>query len=418
MKRIVPAFLALSCLSCLISTTSLEAIWLASPKNFGMGNVGVAYPQDSLAAAYNPAGMVHIGDRADIGAFWLNSDPMTEVEGSTLTNANGPHGATRGKHFGSPTFGINWHPCNACDISWGLVVYSRDWFKASYKGTFPALGTTPLSMELWSGVASPCFAMKWERFSFGISANFIGQTLKVTGFENMNTATNSAHMGDVTNRKRDWTQAFSITLGGMIYLNKCWSIGGAWESKARAGHFKKYQGLIAGGRVNWPDRWRGGIHFHPNRCTNFAFDIEGVHWSQTKFFHNGFPADNTELQAAPFGDKGGPGLGWGDQVIARVGGDYTFCDWITLRAGYRYTETPVRSKHTLLNAPLANVVEHWATAGLTFKTCCGEISGFFAHGFDNEVKGRDGAVGTDFGGGTYDISNKQFAAGVSWGWGY
>lgn len=36
-------------------------------KNKGMSGVGVALPQDTIAAATNPAGMVHLGERLDAG---------------------------------------------------------------------------------------------------------------------------------------------------------------------------------------------------------------------------------------------------------------------------------------------------------------------------------------------------------------
>ena len=44
----------------------------------GMGGVGIALPQDALAAATNPAGMGLIGDRIDFGATWFR--PIRESE--------------------------------------------------------------------------------------------------------------------------------------------------------------------------------------------------------------------------------------------------------------------------------------------------------------------------------------------------
>jgi long-chain fatty acid transport protein len=37
-------------------------------KSQGMGGVGIALPQDAIAAAANPAGLGLIGDRVDFGA--------------------------------------------------------------------------------------------------------------------------------------------------------------------------------------------------------------------------------------------------------------------------------------------------------------------------------------------------------------
>ena len=45
----------------------------------GMGGVGIALPQDALAAATNPAGMGLIGDRIDFGVTWFRPQRETEI---------------------------------------------------------------------------------------------------------------------------------------------------------------------------------------------------------------------------------------------------------------------------------------------------------------------------------------------------
>ncbi|HJS39016.1 MAG TPA: long-chain fatty acid transporter, partial [Burkholderiales bacterium] len=39
-----------------------------------MGGVGIALPQDALAAASNPAGIAFVGNRIDLGAEWFTPD--------------------------------------------------------------------------------------------------------------------------------------------------------------------------------------------------------------------------------------------------------------------------------------------------------------------------------------------------------
>ncbi|HEY9531842.1 MAG TPA: long-chain fatty acid transporter, partial [Burkholderiales bacterium] len=55
----------------------------------GMGGVGIALPQDSLAAATNPAGMALIGSRADIGVDWFAPDRGAEITGNIFPGVNG-----------------------------------------------------------------------------------------------------------------------------------------------------------------------------------------------------------------------------------------------------------------------------------------------------------------------------------------
>ena len=51
-------------------------------KSQGMGGAGVAYAQDSLAAATNPAGMALIGDRMDVGVSWFRPIREGEIAGN------------------------------------------------------------------------------------------------------------------------------------------------------------------------------------------------------------------------------------------------------------------------------------------------------------------------------------------------
>ena len=54
-------------------------------KQQGQGGAGIAFPQDSLAAATNPAGMVFVGDRFDLGLTWFRP-----IRGASITGSGAP----------------------------------------------------------------------------------------------------------------------------------------------------------------------------------------------------------------------------------------------------------------------------------------------------------------------------------------
>ena len=60
------AFIALLCQS-----STAEAL-IADIKGTGMAAAVTAYPQSTLSSAYNPAGLVEIGNRIDIGTTWAH----------------------------------------------------------------------------------------------------------------------------------------------------------------------------------------------------------------------------------------------------------------------------------------------------------------------------------------------------------
>ena len=74
-----------------------------------VGGAGVALPQDALAAATNPAGMVIVGNRIDFGSRWFSPEARHHYQaGST-----GVTGVTAGTYangddtFFIPEFGYN-----------------------------------------------------------------------------------------------------------------------------------------------------------------------------------------------------------------------------------------------------------------------------------------------------------------------
>ena len=57
-------------------------------KNKGLAGGGVALPQDAMIAATNPAGMVWVGSRMDIGAAIFS--PLREYNVSNVSAAGAP----------------------------------------------------------------------------------------------------------------------------------------------------------------------------------------------------------------------------------------------------------------------------------------------------------------------------------------
>jgi long-chain fatty acid transport protein len=58
-------------------------------KQVGQGGAGIAFAQDSLAAATNPAGMVFVGDRFELGMSWFRPIRGTSIVGNGLLEEEG-----------------------------------------------------------------------------------------------------------------------------------------------------------------------------------------------------------------------------------------------------------------------------------------------------------------------------------------
>ena len=73
-----------------------------------MGGVGIALPQDALAAATNPAGMGFIGNRYDLGVNIFRPERESEIIGNgNPMFSDGRYDANETEFFLIPEFGYN-----------------------------------------------------------------------------------------------------------------------------------------------------------------------------------------------------------------------------------------------------------------------------------------------------------------------
>lgn len=111
-----------------------------------MGGVGIALPQDALAAAANPAGMGLIGDRVDFGVTWFRPQREAEITGTPFGFSDGKYDANDTENFIIPEFGYN-RVINQ-DLTLGVSVYGNGGMNTDYKRAIPLFGNTAPRMDL------------------------------------------------------------------------------------------------------------------------------------------------------------------------------------------------------------------------------------------------------------------------------
>ena len=117
----------------------------------------------------------------------------------------------------------------------------------------------------------------------------------------------------------------------------------------------------------------------------------------------------------PLGSANGPGFGWRNTNVIKVGTSYEFNSHLTLRAGYSHSTQPVASTETFLNILAPGVVQDQATIGATWMTDSKtSISVFYGHAFRKTVNGAN-SIPAAFGGGNANVRLAEDTAGVSIG---
>ena len=125
----------------------------------------------------------------------------------------------------------------------------------------------------------------------------------------------------------------------------------------------------------------------------------------------------------PFGADDGPGFGWRDVDVWKVGANYRINDAWQVRAGYDHAKNPIPASQTLLNIVAPAVVTDQYAAGATWTQRSGtrpsglEVTGYVQYSPKQTLRGA-GSIPPNFGGGNIDISMSETIFGLALGWKY
>lgn len=420
----LPKFSIIACLGIVLSLccpfSKAEAIF-ASVKSMGMGAAAIAYPLDSLGAAYNPANLVCVGNRLDLEFGWLHDTGTVRIR-DNLVPIPGVNGSFEGidpENYFTGAFGFASAWCCECfNWSFGVIGYNRYFQKTHFERPLPLFGTSKTGFEFIDYTVAPVFAIQlWECLDVGVSIDWQIERVKVTGLENFDNETLSLHPGHVTNRGHEYAHGVTATFGARWKLGDSLAIGATYRPKTHMSKLDRYDGFFVDGKLDIPEQVGIGIAVWPFPCLPcfvVAFDWEWIHWSNIHGLSNTLLHNNTFFA---LGTESGPAFGFRDQNIFRVGFEYYYDDWWSVRVGFQHANSPVRSSETFFNLLTLDCVENWVTVGLTWRyDCWNEFSAFGAYGFEHEINGENVIPLIPFGGGDVRLKERKYAVGLAWGW--
>ncbi len=387
-------------------------------KSAGMGGVGIALPQDGLAAATNPAGTAFVSDRVDLGLTWFMPNRSAEITGNMI-GANGEYSGNDKRNFFIPELGYvkQFSP----QLSGGVAVYGNGGMNSDYgSNPFANLGGTGnAGVDLSQLFISPSLAYKiTPDHSIGVAVNIAYQRFKAYGIP---PAFGMFSESPTNMSDNDYDSAWGW--GGRIgYTGKITpelTIGATYATKTYMGSFDKYKGLFAEqGDFDIPANWGVGVAWKATPELTLAADYMRIQYSDVKSIANPL---SLLFTGNLFGSSNGPGFGWDDVNVYKLGAAYQMGDW-TLRGGYAYASQPIPESETYLNILAPGVVQHHLTLGATWATSkTGELSFNYVHAFEKTVNGS-GSIPPGMpaqgglGGGEANITMYQNSFGVAYGW--
>ena len=375
-------------------------------KNKGMAGAGVALPQDALAAATNPAGTLHVGDRMDAGLS-IFSPPREYTQ-----NANSAMGGGPPMPFGSnadftgtvesdknafpvPHFGYT-RAINA-DSAFGIALYGNGGMNSTYR----AADTTMDLGTFGAGDTGVDLAQLFVNFSYarrvstdltlGVGGIIAAQRFAAKGLANFGAMVADGTADHLTNNGYDLSYGAGIQAGALWQLSDRWSVGASYQTKMYMTRFDDYSDLFAGqGDFDIPATATLGLAFAPRDDLTFVFDVQRIFYSDVPALGNAMSANITACAGgdldACLGADGGAGFGWDDVTVYKIGAQWQATpDW-TLRIGYSKGNQPVPTSGILFNVLAPAVIEEHVTLGLTKQIGKdNEFSLSAMHGLSNDL---------------------------------
>lgn len=409
----------------------------------GMAGVGIALPQDSLAAATNPAGMVMVGDRIDFGVDLFKPVRSASTTGYMVAPGNPPFPmlpltgpGTSAEFSGNgdssfliPEFGYN-KMINS-NSSIGVSVYGNGGMNTSYGDlnarTFgpPAYPGCPAPGVFGCGKAgvdlsqlfiAPTFAtMITPDNALGVSLNIAHQAISVYGFQNFAGLSNTATA--VSNTGYDTSNGWGLKLGWIGKITPDVSLGATYQTKTKMGKFSKYSGLFAEqGGFDIPETYGIGITAKTTPDLTLAADIQQINYSKVPTLGNS--ANNLSSCMAGntafcLGGSNGAGFGWRDMTVYKLGASYAYSQNLTLRGGLSTTRQPIPTNETFFNVMAPGVVENHLTLGATWTLDNkAELTVGYMHAFQQTVNGTNTVIG----GNGVGLKMYEDSIGIAYGW--
>ncbi len=389
----------------------------------GMGGAATAMAIDAMGGANNPASMVWVGDRLDVGIDWFSPKRGASRSGggAAFTEESGTN------NFFVPEFGYNRMMSNV--MSLGITVYGNGGMNTDYPSgssvaanqcglgapaSNPLCGPGKLGINMEQLIIAPTLAYKLnESHSIGVSPLFGYQRFGANGLGAF--AAISSDPANLTDRGYDSATGWGVRLGWQGRISDSVTLGAAYSSEIKMSKFDKYRGLFAEqGDFDIPENYNIGIAIKATAGTTIAVDYQRINYGGVPSVSN--PSTQPGCPGTGcLGGSTGIGFGWSSIDVFKIGIEHQYNNQWTVRAGFNHSDNPIQPRDTTFNIIAPGVVQDHITAGLTYAVSKeSEITVSYMHAMKKTVTGAPNTVYFPMGG-TEEIHMYQNSLGVAYG---
>lgn len=329
-----------------------------------LGGAGVADSRDAMAQTLNPAGIVGIGDQMQIGASLFLPYRGYETTGPGFV-APGPVDSSSNL-FLMPNFAY----VRQIDevSSWGISLYGNGGMNTTYPDVpNPACGGGSgvfcggkAGVDLMQAFLSVDYARAFGPVTVGIAPTFAAQRFAARGLAAFSPI--SLDPTRLTDNGYDYSFGGGLRAGLEWKITPSLRLGLSGQSRMYMQKFDKYAGLFAErGGFDIPASVTAGLAWDARPDLTLMFDYQHIFYSDIASISN----PSTALP--PLGGDNGPGFGWKDVDVFKIGAEWRATDRWTFRAGYAYSDNPIGSGDVTFNILAPGVVQHHITAGAALR---------------------------------------------------
>ncbi len=325
----------------------------------GMAGAGLTMGEGPGALAQNPALGVGLGNAAggDATVFMPNREAEFYGPGPV------PAGVYQSDSpiFLVPSGGVNWMARD--DTAVGLVLFGNGGMNTDYgPSPFAAIGgTSPAGVDLMQAFLALNVAHQLAPgITVGVAPVLAVQTFEAYGLEPF--AAMSADPANVTNRGHDVSWGGGVKLGVLWNATEWLDIGASLQSRMWMSKFEDYRGLFADeGDFDIPPYVAVGVGLKPMQGLSVLLEWQRI------FYEAVDAVGNSGSIPRPLGSSNGPGFGWNDMDVFRIGLQYDVSDAWTVRTGFSHATDFSNGREVLFNTLAPGTIKNHASAGATWR---------------------------------------------------
>ena len=344
----------------------------------GTAGAGIASPKDATWTFLNPASIVDLERRVDIGVDVILSQRKATPDGPSyvlnlqlpeddlllsLVNVDAGPLADSSPAF-APSLGLVW-PFERSALGFGIFAVQGNAVNYPRSRTLPGLqadnADRRAQLEIFKMPIA--FARRLDN-DWAVGAAIVGVYTRLR--TDSLTVDLTPTLGDY-----DWEDSYGIGFKLSLYRRwEKWSFGATYTSRQWTTEFDKYDDLMFY-HLDHPQQFQIGVAYRPIRKLEFVLDYKFIDWSDISQVGNDAIHD---------------GLSWNDQHILKFGVTYDITKRFTTRAGFSYGEAPIPRDAVFTNVLFPAIAEEHATIGFSYDLGKRhELHFAYMHAFKNEM---------------------------------